>query len=72
MFKKITTLVVIGFVAVTKATETNLFSLFKAPAGATEPVPIIKNAESHDAIYYSEDGTKIMKICDSSKDGLIT
>ena len=44
MFKKITALVVVGFVALTKA-ESNLFSLFKAQAeAAKETAPAIENA----------------------------
>ena len=74
MFKKITALVVVGFVALTKA-ESNLFSLFKSQAAAattTEEVPAIENAESLKSNNWSADTTDVMKMCDTNKSGLIS
>lgn len=75
MFKKITALVVVGFVALTKA-ESNLFSLFKAQAAATttttEEVPAIENAESLKSNNWSADTTDIMNMCDTNRSGLIS
>lgn len=71
MFKKITALVVVGFVALTKA-ESNLFSLFKAQAAATEETPAIENAESLKSNNWSADTTDVMKMCDSNRSGLIS
>jgi hypothetical protein len=45
MFKKIAVFFVVGFIAITKA-ESNLFSLFKAQAGATKESPTLENSES--------------------------
>ena len=59
MFKKIAALVIVGFVAITKA-ESNLFSLFKAQAGATQESPAIENAESLYSNNWSADTTYIM------------
>ena len=75
MFKKIATLVVVGFVAITKA-ESNLFSLFKAQAGAAQPEtqgsPALENAESLNTNNWSADTTEIMTVCDTNRSGLIT
>jgi len=75
MFKKITALVVVGFVAITKA-ESNLFSLFKAQAGAaqaeTQGSPALENAESLNTNNWSADTTEIMTVCDTNRSGLIT
>jgi len=75
MFKKIATLVVVGFVAITKA-ESNLFSLFKAQAGAaqaeTQGSPALENAESLNTNNWSADTTEIMTVCDTNRSGLIT
>lgn len=46
MFKKIAALVIVGFVAITRA-ESNLFSVFKSQAAAqTQEIPAIESAES--------------------------
>ena len=71
MFKKIAALVVVGFVAITKA-ESNLFSLFKAQAGATQESPALENAESLNTNNWSADTTEVMTVCDANKSGLIT
>jgi Ca2+-binding EF-hand superfamily protein len=68
MFKKITALVVVGFVALTKA-ESNLFSLFKAQAANAAP---IENAESLKSNNWSADTTEVMTLCDTNRSGLIT
>jgi Ca2+-binding EF-hand superfamily protein len=70
MFGKITTLVIVGFVALTKA-ESNLFSLFKAQAAAAE-TPAIENAESLSSNNWTKDTNDIMTVCDSNRSGLIT
>ena len=71
MFKKITALVVVGFVALTKA-ESNLFSLFKAQAEAAKETPAIENAESLKSNNWSADTTEVMTLCDTNRSGLIT
>ena len=72
MFKKITALVVVGFVALTKA-ESNLFSLFKAQAAAAqEEVPAIENAESLRSNNWQADTTEVMTMCDTNRSGMIT
>ena len=75
MFKKIAALVIVGFVAITKA-ESNLFSLFKAQAGAaqaeTQGSPALENAESLNTNNWSADTTEIMTVCDTNRSGLIT
>ena len=71
MFKKIAALVIVGFVAITKA-ESNLFSLFKAQAGAAQESPAIESAESLRTNNWSADTTEVMTVCDTNKSGLIT
>ena len=72
MFKKITALVVVGFVALTKA-ESNLFNLFKAQAAAnTTETPAIEDAESLKSNNWSADTSDIMKMCDTNKSTLIS
>jgi Ca2+-binding EF-hand superfamily protein len=71
MFKKIAALVIVGFVAITKA-ESNLFSLFKAQAGAAEESPALENAESLRSNNWSADTAEVMTVCDTNRSGLIT
>jgi hypothetical protein len=75
MFKKIAALVIVGFVAITKA-ESNLFSLFKAQAGAAQAEaqesPALENAESLRSNNWSADTTEVMTLCDTNRSGLIT
>ena len=71
MFKKIAALVVVGFVAITKA-ESNLFSLFKSQAAATQESPALENAESLKSTNWSADTNEVMTVCDTNKSGMIT
>jgi len=73
MFKKITALVVVGFVAIAKA-ESGLFSMFKAQAAAEKApeVPAIENAESLKSSNWSADTTEVMTLCDTNRSGMIT
>ena len=71
MFKKISVLIVVGFVAITKA-ESNLFSLFKAQAGAAQESPALENFESLRIDKCSADTDLILTVCDTNKSGLIS
>ena len=71
MFKKIAALVVVGFVAITKA-ESNLFSLFKSQAAANQDTPAIESAESLKSNNWAADTQEVMTVCDTNRSGLIT
>ena len=71
MFKKIAALVVVGFVAITKA-ESNLFSLFKAQASAAQESPALENTQSLSGNNWAADVAEIMTVCDTNRSGQIT
>ena len=71
MFKKIALLVVVGFIAITKA-ESNLFSLFKAQAGAAQESRALENSESLRSDTCSADTDEIFTVYDANKSGLIS
>jgi Ca2+-binding EF-hand superfamily protein len=71
MFKKIAVFFVVGFIAITKA-ESNLFSLFKAQAGATKESPALENSESLRSDTCSAEADEIFTVCDANKSGLIS